>query len=46
MSAAWERDGEPLFYPVDRHPNRRGYRLIGDAVAAFLLAEGVPPADS
>jgi lysophospholipase L1-like esterase len=46
MSAAWERDGEPLFYPVDRHPNRRGYRLIGDAVAAFLLAEGVPLADS
>jgi hypothetical protein len=38
---AWEREHEPLYYPIDRHLNRRGYRLAGDAVASFLLAEGV-----
>jgi lysophospholipase L1-like esterase len=42
MSETYQRDGEPLFYPVDRHPNARGYRLISGAIARFLLAEGVP----
>jgi lysophospholipase L1-like esterase len=42
LSEAFERDREPLFYPVDRHPNRRGYHLAAEAIARFLLAEGAP----
>jgi len=28
--------GPPLFFEADGHPNERGYRLIADAVAAYL----------
>ncbi|MGH7287501.1 MAG: alginate O-acetyltransferase AlgX-related protein [Myxococcota bacterium] len=42
LSEAYLRDGEPLFFPVDRHLNPRGYRLVGEAIASFLLAEGAP----
>lgn len=41
LSETFERDGEPLFYAVDRHLNRRGYRLVADEIARFLRAEGV-----
>ena len=42
LSEAWQRDGEPLFFPIDRHLDPRGYRLASDAIAAFLRAERVP----
>jgi hypothetical protein len=42
LSEAWQRGGEPLFFPIDRHLDRRGYRLVSDAIAAFLRSEGVP----
>lgn len=42
LSERFERDGEPLFYAVDRHLNLRGYRAVGEEAARFLRAEGVP----
>ena len=42
LTDAYQQGGEPLFFPVDRHPNPRGYRLIGDTIASFLLAEDTP----
>ena len=32
--------GEPLFYPIDRHFNERGYRTAADAIYAFLQEQG------
>jgi hypothetical protein len=32
--------GEPLFYPIDRHFNERGYRAAADAIYAFLWEQG------
>jgi lysophospholipase L1-like esterase len=45
LSERFERDGEPLFYAIDRHLNRLGYRVVGEEVARFLLAEGLPGAE-
>ncbi len=42
LSEVYERDGEPLFYAIDRHLNRTGYRVVGNAIGAFLLEAGVP----
>jgi hypothetical protein len=42
LSETYERDGAPLFYPVDRHLNPYGYRLVGEAIGTFLLEAGVP----
>jgi lysophospholipase L1-like esterase len=42
LSAAYERDHEPLYYAADRHFNQRGYKLASDAIADFLSARGVP----
>ena len=36
MADAYERTREPLFYPVDRHPNEKGYRFAAEAIASFV----------
>jgi hypothetical protein len=36
MAERYERTLEPLFYPVDRHPNEKGYRLAAKAIARFI----------
>ena len=40
LSEAYRRDGEPLFYAVDRHMNSRGYRSASETIARFLRTEG------
>jgi hypothetical protein len=42
MSETYQRDAEPLFFPVDRHMNPRGYRLVSETIGHFLSAESVP----
>lgn len=42
LGEAHQRDGEPLFYAIDRHLNRRGNHLVAEAIADFLGREGVP----
>lgn len=42
LAEAWRREREPLFFPIDRHLDPRGYRLASDAIAAFLREQGVP----
>jgi lysophospholipase L1-like esterase len=41
LSEAYENDGAPLFYAVDRHPNPHGARLIAETIARFLRTERV-----
>ncbi len=36
LAAEYERNREPLFYPIDRHPNEKGYRLAAEAIARFI----------
>jgi undecaprenyl pyrophosphate synthase len=42
LGEAWERDHQPVYFPIDRHLNPHGYQLSADAIATFLLAEGAP----
>jgi hypothetical protein len=44
LNEAHERDGEALFYVADRHLNVHGSRRAAEAIARFLMAEGVPAA--
>jgi lysophospholipase L1-like esterase len=40
IARAYREVGEPLFYPIDRHLNERGYRVAADAIYAFLREQG------
>jgi hypothetical protein len=37
---AADREGGPLYYPIDRHFNPRGYAFAADRIVDFLAAQG------
>ncbi len=43
MASEYERTQQPLFYPVDRHPNEKGYRLAAEAIAGFVANQEPDP---
>jgi hypothetical protein len=36
LSERWQRHGEPLYYPIDRHFNERGTAVAASIIASFL----------
>lgn len=36
MREAYVRTGSPIYFPIDRHPNERGYEVAAETIYAFL----------
>ena len=41
LSERYDRGGEPLYFPIDRHLNATGSRVAAEAIGAFLEESGV-----